>query len=117
MYPLFDASSLTDQELMKKIETFSAKISVARRTNQEFALIKQFQNVINDCVEEMQVREYKKNYKKEDPCVFDMESYLEKEKHERETEDNIPRWKSAVLNELSNESFEPWNSTSFNDFD
>ena len=116
MHPLFDASSLSDQELLKKIDNFSSKIGIARRNHQEYQLIQQFQNIINDCVEEMQMREYAKSLKNEDPCVFDMDLYLERNKHEKEPS-NIPRWKSAVLDELSNESFEPWNSTAFNDID
>ena len=116
MHPLFDASSLNDQELLSKVEKFSAKIAIAKKTNSEFTLINQYQMVLNECLDEMQIREVVKAARTSNPCVFDSDSYLEKNKRD-DTKENLPRWKSAVLNELSNESFEPWNSTSFDDFD
>lgn len=77
--PLFDPSALSDKELQEKINDQSLRISQARSAGMNDLILGNMQLVLNQCYDEVTIRQGKKehgSYEDQDPCVFDMNSYL-----------------------------------------
>ncbi|EME3782808.1 hypothetical protein VYG11_002512 [Salmonella enterica] len=80
--PFFDPSGMTDKELQQKIFDMSNRITQARNAGMPSDMIVRMYLVIDACDEEMLFRASRKEYEQledEDTCVFDTESYLNKE--------------------------------------
>lgn len=83
--PLLDVSSLTDKELKKKIDDTSMRIAQVRAAGMPDSLSETLYSVLMSCEEELSMRMGRKQMEKfedEDPCVFDMNSYLSSEDDE-----------------------------------
>jgi|AGFS01.1.fsa_nt_gi hypothetical protein len=84
--PFFDPSGMTDKELQQKIFDMSTKISQARAAGMSHDMLTRMYLIIEACDEESLTRSSRKEIEKledEDSCVFDTESYLNKEEEDK----------------------------------
>lgn len=89
--PLFDPSTLTDRELQKKIEEQTMRISSARSAGISDDIIAAMYGVLQSCEDELSLRYGSRQAEKmqdEDPCVFDMNSYLSDENEDKKTNES-----------------------------
>ena len=80
--PFFSPEGLTDKELNQKILDMSTKISNARAGGVNPDVLQHMFAVLAACEEENYIRYSRKEveqWRDEDSCVFDTESYLESE--------------------------------------
>jgi hypothetical protein len=117
MFDVYNFENLTNKELITRIEDFTAKLTRAQQCNMDCRLIDQIRNTLGMCHSEYAYREMKQQKVDKNTVAWDMESYLNIDKDKKNEQTDIPRWKSAALNELSNTSSEPWNITNSDDFD
>lgn len=117
MFGIYNFETLTNKELISKIDDFTAKLAKAQQCNMDHKLVEQIRNTLGMCHSEYSYRELKQQKVQKDVVAWDMESYLITDKDKKNEQTDIPRWKSAALNELSNTSSEPWNTTNIDDFD
>ena len=86
--PLFDPSTLSDRELQQKIEDQSMRISSARSAGMSSEIVQAMYGVLQSCETELSIRQGSRQFEKlqdEDPCVFDMNSYLSDENEDKKT--------------------------------
>lgn len=108
MHPLLDLSDLTDAQLIEKIALTSSRVMAVRKSGQSCSIVDQLKMVLLACQDELALRaEPPVNT---ETVAWDMDSYLEQNKHDiaEQQQEDIPRWKSAALNELSDDSDSPW---------
>lgn len=113
-----DVSSLTKEQLLKGMEKFGMKLAAARKSNMDPEVVKQFQMVLLTYQDELSTRILVNENKNLDPVAWDMDSYLERNRNDRDDEKKVvPKWQSAVIDESSTEGAEPWNSSNKFGFD
>ena len=107
-----DTSGLTNEQLMQKMQKISTKLSTAKKLNLGHDIIKQMNLVLFTYQDELQTRltSIGVAVDREDPCVWDMDSYLEQNNDRITEQENLPRWKSAAINEAGTEGGQPWDS-------
>lgn len=80
--PFFDPSQMTIKEIQEKIDKTSIQLNNARIYGMNCAIIETMEGIINACNDEiinrLAAREAKEM--RENPCIFDPESYLESPK-------------------------------------
>lgn len=84
--PNFNPESMTDKELNQKILDMSTRISNARAAGMNYTIIESMFMVLNACEEENYLRYSRKEadqWREDDSCVFDTESYLSTEEDEK----------------------------------
>ncbi|EON7637126.1 hypothetical protein ABV23_RS01370 [Escherichia coli] len=89
--PFYDPSGMSDKELQQKINDQSLRISSARAAGMSDSIIGNMQIVLNQCYEEMTLRQGRKEkdtYEEADPCIFDMNSYLSDEEDSKKTNES-----------------------------
>lgn len=107
MHPLLDLSELSENQLVEKLAITSSRLMTVRKSGQSHQLIDQLRRVIMACQDELMARNEPELDK--EPVAWDMDSYLERNIHDqKQPEDDLPRWKSAALNELSDDGDSPW---------
>ena len=77
--PFFDPSTMTEKELQLKINEQSLRITSARAAGMSDMIVGNMQTVLNQCDAELEIRQGQKektSYDEQDPCIFDMNSYL-----------------------------------------
>lgn len=90
--PNFNPEAMTDKELRQKILDMSTRISHARAAGMNHTIIESMFAVLNACEEENYIRYSRKEveqWREEDSCVYDTESYLASE------EDDKPKHESS----------------------
>lgn len=79
-HPLFDAKDLTDKEIQAKINEQILRIAKARSVGMHDSIINQMQMLLDSYYSELEIRSVHKIVEKledDEPCVFDLNSYLE----------------------------------------
>ena len=96
--PFFDPTSLTEKELIDKIDEMSARVVKARMSGINFEIIENMKIIILSCEEEIRTRSGIKSLnevKKEDPCIFQSDyDYSKTDKNDESTKKSIsrPQW-------------------------
>lgn len=95
--PFLEIASLTEKEIMRKIEETSARIIKARMAGIDYDLIKVMQGVIMTCEDELNSRiaaKQMEELQKEDPCIFQSDAVIESEYQDESTKKpiNRPDW-------------------------
>jgi len=96
--PFFDTSSLSDKELLNKIDEMSARLVRARMSGINFEIIENMKIVILSCEEELRTRAGTKSLQeihKEDSCIFESDrDYTKEAKTDESTKKSIsrPQW-------------------------
>lgn len=84
--PFFSPEGLTDKELNQKILDMSTKISHARAAGMGSDILNNMFMVLQACEEENYLRYSRKEadqWREEDSCMFDSDSYLASEEDEK----------------------------------
>lgn len=96
--PFFDTSSLSDKELLNKIDEMSARVVRARMSGINFEIIENMKIVILSCEEELRTRAGTKSLKevlKDSPCIFESDrDYTKEANTDESTKKSIsrPQW-------------------------
>lgn len=96
--PFFDTSSLTEKELLNKIDEMSARVVKARMSGINFDIIESMKLVILSCEEELRTRSGIKSLEeinKDDPCIFQSDfDYNSEARTDESTKKSIsrPQW-------------------------
>lgn len=96
--PFFDASVLTDKEIMNKIEEVSARVVKARLAGIQYEVVESMRTVILACEEELRCRAGSKalvEVQKDNPCIFESDHDYSKDENEYEStkkQINRPQW-------------------------
>lgn len=109
MHPLLVTDGLSDAQIMDKIALCSARIMAVRKSGQSGMVVNQLKQVMLAC--QMELAERHPEPMEKENVAWDMDSYLEQNKQDAsrdKEQENIPRWKSAALNELSDQGDSPW---------
>lgn len=109
MHPLLNLDGLSDAQLLDKIAVSSARIMAVRRTGQSLMIVNQLKQVMLSC--QLELAERHPEPISREVMAWDMDSYLEQNKTNASRDkdkENIPRWKSAAIDQLSDDSDSPW---------